>query len=546
MCGSPTAPVARCPSGADVSDQIGESMDPSHDPVAMERRRLQSDAVGGSVWTAVQVVLGLPVAAVANAVVAHRLGARSYGTLAIYTAVYALACTVVNLGISDATVQWIATHNPLGEREAVVETIRRCSGYHILIEAPLIALVTGVLLRHAGAIAIAVGAGSAAAVMVVGTSTVVMSGAGLNALAARISLVATLASQAGLIAVAGVSPHSSSMFAARVALGIVGPLIALCSIPSVWRSAIMRPLLPRAFPHGFLSFALRTSGSGIVSALIFGRSELFVFQAYGRHVQAGLFALAAGVAGLITAPIDSLLGPLLPATAGLLAISPERAGQALLRGLRASALLAGLILATVIPTVAPLLPAIYGHSFAGAIGAFTALAVVSCIQSVNHPVLAFLMAARRSGLLLKTGLISVVIDAAVAFAAIPRFGVAGAVAASGLAQLTTLAIVALSVGRQLHVDAHGVVHACRFMADAAIVMSLALGVEAIVTKQDRVVVALCGAATAAGGLAVIGRIHRSVGLERGDIDSILAGMPRGLQRPFNIVVKVFAIEAHAR
>ena len=510
---------------------------------AAERARLQTDAVGGSFWITVSVLLGLPLAAVSNAVIAHQLGARSYGTLAIYTLVFGVATALINAGISDATVQWIATHQARDERSEVTDAIRRCSGFHLLIEAPLFAVLAGVLLRDAGVATMAVGAASAAAIEIVGTGTVVMSGAGLNALGARISLAATVAGQTAIIAVAAQSPVASSVFVGRLALGLVGPVLALFLIPQVFRSAVLRPLLPRRWPAGFLPFALRTCASGVVASLVFGRPELLLFDAYGHGEQAGLFALATGVAGLITAPIDSLLGPLLPAAAGLLAMSPGRAGSALLRGLRTSTMLAGLVAALGIPLVAPLLPSIYGGSFSDAKVAFVTLATVSCIQSVNHPVQAFLMGSRRTGLLLRVALVSLVVDAAVAAIAIPLLGVMGGVLASSVAQLGTLVVVARRIGALLGLSVTDQLGAVSYFVDATIAGAAAMAVEYATDRLPAVVVAALGTSTGLVAIGVLGRLRPSSGLFHADEEVIHRGLPGPLRPLFRHTITVLGLRS---
>lgn len=509
--------------------------------MATERRRLQTDAVSGSLWITLQTVLGLPLAVVANAVVAHALGAESYGTLAVYLAAYALVVSVLNAGISDATVQWISAHNARGERPELLAAIRRCSGYHVMIEAPLVGVLAAVLLRHSGMGSMLAGAAAAIVTMVLGTSTVVMSGLGMNGLAARLSLAFTLATQTALIATVSLSPVPASVFVARLTVLSLGPAAALLLLAKDVRHAVLRPLLPAGWPPGFLAFAFRTAGSAVVSTLVFSRSELFVFKAYGLATQAGLFALSAGVAGLITAPIDSLLNPLLPAATGLLTTSPERAGAALLRGLRTSTLFAGLVAAVGIPVLTPLLPLIYGGSFGAAATAFVVLAVVSCVQSTGHPVTAFLLAGRLTGVLLRVSVLAVVIDLGLAVALIPLIGVPGAVIASTLAQFTVLLVSARRVGLLLGVRASSQLGAMSFFIDALVVAAVAGGVEVAVGGPAalRGIIGLLVAFTA---LALAGRVHPSSGLTRADVSVIAGGLPRPFRSWFVWSVRIFSLE----
>lgn len=511
--------------------------------LAAEEERLQRDAVGGSLWTAVQVLLGLPLAVVANAVVAHRLGAVSYGTLALYTATFGVAAAIINLGISSATVQWIATDNVRGDTDAIRESVRRCSGYHVFVEAPLFAAVAAFILRDAGGVAVILGASAAAFTEVVGTSTVVQSGMALNALAARISIVATVASQVTIVAVATRDPVASSVYVGRTTAAMVGPILAFCLLPSAIRSAVIRPKLTLRFPPGFVRFALNTAASAIVASLVFGRSELFAFQAFDLPKEAGLFALAAGVAALITAPIDALLGPLLPAATGLLAINPARAEAALLRGLRTSALLAGLVAAVAIPVVAPILPLIYGDSFKGAEAAYIALAVVSCVASVNHPVQAFLMGLKETGLLFRVGLCSLVLDLGLAFATVSNFGIAGAVIASSVAQLATLFLVAYRVAHKLGVHLLELIRAVSYFVYAVLVGGVAYTAQLALHEWPDYCRALIALAVALIATAVVGQLRPAVGLTEGDISAIRRGLPPVLRPMFMMMVQILGLLA---
>jgi O-antigen/teichoic acid export membrane protein len=507
-----------------------------------EQQRLQADAVGGSLWTSLQAVLSLPLSVAANVVVAQSLGAAAYGTLAVYLAVYGIAAAVLNAGISDASVQWIATHNARMESLHVERAIRRCAGYHVYVEAPLLALLVVAMLRNAGTTAMVVGGTAAFFTMVIGTSTVVLSGLGLNALAARLSIVLTLAAQSTLVATALTSGEAGSVFVGRLAATFLGPLIVYFFVPRQHRRALLRPIPPFHWPTGFLSFALKTCVFGIVTSLVFSRSELFVFQAYGLYEAAGVFALAAGVGGLITAPIDALLGPLLPATAGLLATTPARAGGALLRGLRTSGVLAGLVAALGIPLLAPLLPLIYGQSFAAATGAFIVLALVSCFQSVSNPILAFLLAARSAGTLVKVSLAFVVVDLGLAALTIPHIGIAGAVIGSTIAQVGVLAVTSRRVGQILSISVREQWRAIRYFTEAASLSGIVVLTQLAVNAPaglEAVASLVCSVLA----LAVIGRLRPGSGLAGSDVHVIATALPRLFARPFMFLVRFLALTA---
>ena len=82
--------------------------------------------------------------------------------------------------------------------------------------------------------------------------------------------------------------------------------------------AAFKPLRPFRWPPGFSRYSSRVLVAGLVTTLVFSRCEILVLDAYGAAAAAGAFALAAGLASQITAPIDAMLGPLIPAAASLI------------------------------------------------------------------------------------------------------------------------------------------------------------------------------------------------------------------------------------
>ena len=76
-----------------------------------------------------------------NLIVARALGPSGYGRLATFAALVGVATTVLNLGISQSTVQWIAEMRleDLGPQR--LRLIRNCVGYHALLEGPAAAAV---------------------------------------------------------------------------------------------------------------------------------------------------------------------------------------------------------------------------------------------------------------------------------------------------------------------------------------------------------------------------------------------------------------------
>jgi O-antigen/teichoic acid export membrane protein len=214
------------------------------------------------------------------------------------------------------------------------------------------------------------------------------------------------------------------------------------------RHAAVRASVPRGFPTGFWRYALPTMGAGLVGMLVFSRSEIVFLSWMGDAEAVGLFALAFGVAAQLTAPVDALLGPLLPAIAGIVNAHPStvRAGRE--RSLRASSFLSGLILAGAVPSLTLCLPLIYGAAYEPAQYVFFVLALTATLRSVCNPLLAFFNARRQAGTLLWINGGALALNSILAVSLIPSLGIVGALVANSGAQLMVLALLVFLESRR--------------------------------------------------------------------------------------------------
>lgn len=500
---------------------------------------LQTAAMRGTAWTAAQALVGLPLAFAVNVVVARTLGPHGYGLVASYIAGYALILTVLNGGVSDATVQWGAAAYARGDRAQLIEICRRCAGYHMLVEAPLGAVAAAVLLHREAIWVQLVGAASAAVTMVLGTTIVLLTAMSMNAALAKLGLVVGVAIQLGVVTAAVHSHEAGPTWVVRLAIAILSPVGAMIMAPRDVLRASFTPLLPRRWPEGFIRFSVRTVIATLVATLVFTRSEVLVLDAYGKTAAAGLFALAAGLAAQMTAPIDAMLGPLIPAAASLVAVGPERAARAVLRGTRLSALLTVPIATVVVPALAVLAPSIYGHDFRAAGALFISLGIVSCLQSVLHPVSAFAGALRRPLLILGANAVGLVVDLGLVLGFIPVFGAAGAVIGNSAGQLVALAAVSWILRRHLNVSVQATAHALLpFVAVSFWVAGVSAG--AVVARSDGLglaaVTAGAIAAASVGGLLAI-RIAGGL-VTNEDLTAVDASFPRAAKHGRGLLGKL--------
>jgi O-antigen/teichoic acid export membrane protein len=407
-------------------------------PAPLPAAELQRRAVSGSTWTAIATFVSLPIAFVANAIVARSLGVSSYGHLAFLTAALGLTFTFANVGFSIAVIQKGSRAEAGGRRGEADDLLRRSLGFHTIVELPiLVAVALALTLNDPWWEVVAL---TTAVVL-----SCVLSGAALSvtienrtAAAARLAMVVNLVLQGASVSVALLTASASAVWVVRTLVPALGLGLTFLLLDSKRRRTALHPRLPSALGAAFWRYSLLSWAAGLVALLVYSRSEIFLLEAFHQTEALGLFALAFGLSQVITAPADAMLHALLPAVAGVLSSWPERSQQAFERSTRVSALVCGGLAAVLVPTLVFAVPLIYGQSFMSSAWLFAPLALVSIFQSVNNPVVAFANARQRGGLLLKVNAAALIVDVAIAVALIPLFGAWGAVVANVAGQLVGL------------------------------------------------------------------------------------------------------------
>ncbi|WP_338182156.1 lipopolysaccharide biosynthesis protein [Jatrophihabitans sp.] len=506
------------------------------------RTALRTDMVRGSLWTLLSAVLSMPVAFVANLIVVRSLGTVEYGRFAFYVATYGVLVTLVNAGVSDATVQWLAGAHARGDREQSAALVRTCAGYHVFIEAPVVAVVTVLLLHDAplGFVLAAVVANFVT--MAIGTSTVVLTATARNAFAARVSLVMTLAAQATVAATAVVQHEGSAAWALRAVALAIGPCLAVAGVAGHLRPMLFRPRLPRRLPAGFLSYGVAAWSSALVTMLLLDESEIFVLRWYDDLAAVAVFAVLTTVANQLTVPMDSLMAPLVPIAAGLVGSAPHLASPALDRSLRVTALSATLTCGVALPAAAELLPAVFGGRYGHDTAAFVALATLSCLSSAAGPLRAFAFATRQVVGVLRINVLGLAVDAALALSLIPAYGLRGAVLALLVGQALSIVLVLRLVAKVLERRPGSVLVEVR-----AAVVGVVAGVAAVLAAADvdgtgvRTVVGVV-----VGAVIVLGSLRLLPGLRMnaGDEAVIVAGLPPRLGRAFVTTTRLLPLVRH--
>jgi O-antigen/teichoic acid export membrane protein len=491
---------------------------------------LQRRAIAGSLWTALHVIVYLPVAFVANAIIARALGVTAYGHLAFLTVAIALAIPFSNLGFSTAVIQRGSSAEASGRRHEADDLLRRSFGFYLTVELPILVFIVAALTRgdpwwEVSAVGAAV------------LSTCLFSAAALSitienrtAAAAKLSIGLNLVVQIATVCTALLTASASAVWAVRTLIPALGLALNLLLLGRDRRQAVLTFRLPRALGRSFWRFALLSWVAGLVALLVFSRSEIFLLEAYDQPEALGLFALAFGLSAQITAPADALIHPLLPAVAGIVASWPERAREAFERSTRVTALVCGAIAAVIVPTLVFAIPVIYGQGFHSASWLLIPLALVSTFQSANNPVNAFINARERAGLRLKAYLVALLFDIAIATALIPKIGAWGAVAAAVAGQLIAIGWLAAAEPFLRELGVVGTVRLYRAFLIGVAVAGIALGAGALLQRWPDLVsaVAACGLGT---GLYAFGIWVSRSGLPSGDRNALVEAMPVRVQ-PF--------------
>lgn len=420
-------------------------------PATISAAELQRGAARGFAWTLVNIVLSTPVAVAVNAVVARYLGTANYGRLATLTVAIGLMSQLTNFGVSDATIQWGASAHALGNRRQVDRLLSTSLGYHMFVMLPL--ALTGALMLARGSSPIVLAA------LVVGTTLPAALGSAAlcisienrTAAAAKIALISNLVIQTVVLLTAWASHSASGVWSARMAAGGLLLPLNFIVLDRARRGAAARLAVPRRMPNGYWRYCAYATASGLVATLVTSRSEVLILGAWKLTVAAGLFSLAYGLSKQVTAPVDAIAGPLIPAITGLLTAHADQATQALLRVTRVASMLSSIIVAVAVPGVFASIPLLYGKAYGNAGWPFVVLAITSCLESVIAPLYVFTRARRRNDLVLKIGLAALAVDVSAAILGIPHQPLLGAVVANALGLLTALVLLATVETR-----AHGV------------------------------------------------------------------------------------------
>jgi O-antigen/teichoic acid export membrane protein len=406
----------------------------------------------------VNASVSLPIAFLANVVVARSLGVADFGSLAVLSVVLTWVIVLTDLGVGDATVQFAAMAHARGDAVKVDLLLGRALGYRLAVQLPLLTLAIVVVLREQPLGILAVALLSMVLPQLFGGATQTLTIESRTHVAAWFGLLANVLTQlAAVVAALAVSTAAAVWGARNLAAAIVIPFVVL-ALSAARRRAILRPRDPRRHDREFRAFALRTWATGLLSLLVLSRSEVVLLGWLTGEEAAGIFALATGLAAYLVGPLAALVNPLVPAAAGLVAAAPERLVEAFDRTARVTGVAAGGVLAVGVALLLPLVEPVFGDEYGPAAPFLPLATLATCAAVMAAPGQVFLRSRGRADLVLRLTVVAAVVDVVLSIALIPPLGTWGALLAFSVTNLL-LAVTAQVAERR--VQRQGVLAAVR-------------------------------------------------------------------------------------
>lgn len=511
--------------------------DESVQPVTAQQ--LQQLAMRGSIWTAVHAVTAVPVAFVANAIVARSLGVADYGSLALLTIAFGIAVQVANAGFSESLVREGAAVEARGDKARTDSLLSRSLGFHVLVEFPVLSAVSVYLAKDESSLVLAALLVSSAMTCVFGGAALFTTLANRSAASAKLAMVGNVVVQLSVATVAVLTASPIAVVAARMLAGALMVPLMFLAVPRDRRRALLTLRLPKGMPSGFWKFSGQSFLAGLIGLLVFSRSEILLLGWLSTPEATGLFALAFGLSIQITAPVDAMLNPMSPAVTGIMSTRPDLARRTLLRATRFSSMLCALIIGVLMPVVFFAVPWVYGTDFATAASLLIPLVVISCIQSMGQVATSFAIARQHGARLLRVNTVALAVNVAAGVPLILWAGLWGAVAANIAGQLASVLLLMAGELRLQGIRWLLYVATIRiwFLGSLTGLGTVGLVSWVLGTTDDYL---QCAAAGVVGfaALVVVGRITRS-GLEGGDRDAMIEACPWRTRRLARHVTALF-------
>lgn len=478
-------------------------------------------------------MLALPLAVGVSVVLARTLGPEGFARFALLSFVVPLVFAVTDLGVSQAATREASRAFAAGDLAGTRALLGKVLGWNLL-RFPILCPLTLLL----------VGGSTVASVAIASYLLFALGAAGVNlslnaenrvAVLAKVSFAQALAAAGVSIGAAAAGASPETIFALSLASGAVAAPLWLFTTSPQLRRAALAPRLPRGLGVGFWRYGLTALAVSLLTLLVFSRSEVVLLDLFEEQRALAVFALAYGLAQRLTTPVDTLLGPLVPALAALDAAHPERLQAGFDRALRLAATAVAFLAASAVAGMVFLAPFLFGAEYEDVGLAFAALAGISLFQSAAQPYTALVYAVGRPQIALRALAVALVVDTGIAVALIPPLGLWGAIVANAAGALVAIVLAARAVAGKGSVRLAGVA-APRLVLVTIVSAALSAGAGLLASPLHPL--AATAAAVLLGTVSFVVGARLAGGLVTGgDARVVGEALPQPLARVFGLLVR---------
>jgi O-antigen/teichoic acid export membrane protein len=392
-----------------------------------EPTELQHRALRASVWGSINAVSNVPIAIAATIVIARLLGPKGFGEYALLSFVVPLVVGVTDLGLINSF--YYRGARAYGDHQD--EELRNVASESFtwnLLRWPFIYVGIAVFALRDPTADILYAAVPVAAVLTAGTGIALQAELRLVELS-RLALAGSAASAIGSTIAAIAGGNARSVFAAGVGFQALVTAVQLNFVRHD-RPLMRACFTPQRLKHlrADLGFGYITYVSENLTTAMASRSELLFFRR-NNLVARGSYAAAYTVGARMVLPIDAMFGAL---GSGLTTVSANqevyRAG--IRRALRMSGALYSLMAPMLIWLSAVASELMFPPSFGNVAPAAVILTASSIVMSAIFPIASIYWSRRLVRPAFIGSAVGLGVNLALSFTLVPRFGLAGAVAAN--------------------------------------------------------------------------------------------------------------------
>lgn len=439
------------------------------------------------VWNAAASSLGSVGRLIAGVLVARVLGPELTGRFSYALWMVEFTVLLLTFGLPGALTRYLANYQGQCRATAQVELVRWCTLGYVPITAAACA-VTYLLARYVVFDDLDKGIGAALAMLVTaqlwaGLNQAVLTGFQDFKTLALLTVASAVVSVAGqsvgavLWGIQGAVLGAAAAFAI-LALGFV--LVGYPRIQGAARTALFNPPTPPE--RGFYFYAASTWLAVLISAVAWGRAELFFLERFSPPAELGFFAVGLLWSGMVVQAVGLIAGALMPHFSTL---DGSRDASRLKGDYRRLTVLVALVAFPVSAGGVALMPELirlaFGEAYAGAVPS-ARLMMAAGAWSFATVGSAAIYGIGEAGLIMRWSVLGAVLTILGCLLLVPEYGAAGAATVRWCVQGTMVGI-----GAHLLRSRYGLPFPGRKLGAVAVAATVcALAARAVASSADKV------------------------------------------------------------